>query len=259
MAGHSKWANIKHRKQSTDAKKSSVFTKISREIFVLAKKEKNPELNPKLRKAIEKAKVAGMGKDKIQNAIKKSSLAFVNKENWESIVYEACGPFCSAFIISAITNNKNRTASELRLIFSRANGNLGRSGSVQWMFERFSLFSLDLDFLEKKITPEKLIEEILGNLGLEDFDFLVDSKEKNSLEIFANYSDYQKIFEFLEKLNLDFNAETSYLPREPIKIESQEQIKQLEKLVGKLEENDDIQKLDYNFVFGADKFTSSPQ
>ena len=262
MAGHSKWANIKHRKQAVDAKKSVAFARISREISVLAREESNPEINTKLRKALEKAKTLGMAKEKIQRVLEKSTS--LEKENWEEVLYEGYGPFGTAFLIKATTDNRNRTASELRLIFSRAGGNLGQVGSVQWMFERLSFFSLNLSSQEQKsqeksLTAEELVEKILEELTLTSFDFQINRRAgqsskteakieaKAELEIFCGYPDYQKLFSFLKELELDFETETSYIPREPIKIKSQEQAVRLKKLLQSLDENSDMQNFYSNF------------
>lgn len=136
MAGHSKWSNIKHRKGAQDAKRGKLFTKLGKELTIAAKEAGgDPNFNPRLRLAMDKAKAANMPKDNLERAIKKGTGELEGVDYME-IRYEGYGPEGTAFIVEVVTDNKNRSASEVRTVFSRRNGNLGTDGAVSWMFQR---------------------------------------------------------------------------------------------------------------------------
>ncbi len=172
MSGHSKWSNIKHRKEATDAKRGKIFSKISRLISVAAKeKGKDPEQNPQLRLAIEKARQVNMPKDKIEHAIKRGA-GELEGVNIEEVLYEAYGPSGVALIIEGITDNKNRTSAEIRHILSKFGGKLAQSGSVRYMFDRQNnewvpKYPMEVD--EKtKAQLEKLFEALDDNDDIQE-------------------------------------------------------------------------------------------
>ena len=147
MAGHSHWAGIKHKKGKADKQRSKIFSKLSREITVAAKLgDKNPDINSRLRSAIQAARSANMPKDNIERAIEKSS--YNDQSNFESIRYEGFGPSKSAVIVEALTDNKNRTASNIRTIFSKNNGSLGTQGSAAHNFQRLGVIKIDKNEIE---------------------------------------------------------------------------------------------------------------
>ena len=162
MAGHSHWAGIKHRKGRADEKRSKIFSKLSKEITVAAKLgSKDPDMNPRLRSAIQTARAANMPKDNIERAIKKSE---INKSlNYNSLIYEGFGPEKIAIIIEALTDNKNRTASNIRTLFQKFGGNLGGSGTVSHQFKQAGVIRVD-----KKIISDSNILEMAINIGAED-------------------------------------------------------------------------------------------
>ena len=167
MAGHSKWANIKHRKGAQDAKRGKIFTKIIKEITVAARLSGgDQDANPRLRKAVSNARSNNMPQENISRAIKKGT-GELEGVNYEEMVYEGYGPFGIAIYIEVITDNKNRTVSELRYILNKYNGSLAEPGSVSWMFKRAGLIIMSL----KSEDEEKLMQDVLA-VGAEDFDII---------------------------------------------------------------------------------------
>ena len=162
MAGHSHWAGIKHRKGRADKQRSKIFSKLSKEITVAAKLgSKDPDMNPRLRSAIQAARIANMPKDNIERAISKSE---VNKNlNYNSLIYEGFGPEKIAIIIEALTDNKNRTASNIRTIFQKFGGNLGATGAASHQFKQVGIIRIE----KKKISDEAILELAI-NSGAED-------------------------------------------------------------------------------------------
>ncbi len=243
MAGHSHWAGIKHRKGRADEKRSKIFSKLSKEITVAAKLgSKDYSMNPRLRSAIQAARAANMPKDNIERAIRKSE---TNKNlNYNSLTYEGFGPEKIAIIIEALTDNKNRTASNIRIIFQKFGGNLGESGTVSHQFKQVGVIRID----KKKISDNNILELAI-NGGAEDclsgdpYHEVITKKEnfyKVKLEI------EKKIQEFI-------SSGIEWLPINKISL-NKKKIKSVLDFLEKLEENDDIQhvyanlKIDNNFV-----------
>ena len=188
MAGHSHWAGIKHKKGRADKERSKIFSKLSREITVAAKLgDKDPDMNPRLRTAIQAAKQANMPKDNISRAINKSDLS--SEKNYENLRYEGFGPYNSALIIETLTDNKNRSASSIRTVLQKKGGRLGESGSTKHMFSNCGIIHID----KGKIKEEEIFE-IAINAGAKDCIII-----KNIFEIITEKEDFYKIKTELEK------------------------------------------------------------
>ncbi|MBI3999533.1 MAG: YebC/PmpR family DNA-binding transcriptional regulator, partial [Candidatus Omnitrophica bacterium] len=188
MSGHSKWASIKHKKALVDAKRGKMFTKLIREITVAAKTGGgDPDTNPRLRLAISTAKSGNMPADNIERAVKKGTGA-LEGVSYEEVVYEGYGPEGVAIYVQCLTDNKNRTASEIRNIFSKKNGNMAGAGSVSWLFEKKGLIVVSQD----KATEDQLMELVL-NAGAEDL-----SKAGDKFEIITGTSDFETVKKALD-------------------------------------------------------------
>ncbi len=232
MSGHSKWANIQARKGKVDAARGKAFTKLGRELLVAVKQGgADIEGNAKLRDVIAKCKAANMSNDTINNAIKKASGAN-NAENYEDIVYEGYGPNGIAVIVEASTDNKNRTAAEVRHAFDKSGGNLGTSGCVSYMFNKKGIIVIEKE--NCKIDEEELMLEVL-ELGAEDF-----ISEEQIYEIITEPSEFSGIREKLEEKEIQFlEAEIQMIPEMRVTLQ-EEQKGKLEKLMDKLEDLDDV-------------------
>lgn len=240
MAGHSKWANIKHRKQSVDAKKGAAYAQLSKEISVAARLGGPDEaFNFRLRSAIERARTAGMPSDNIKRAVER----FNNKDsaNFEEILYEGYGPAGIAILVEAATDNRNRTASELRLIFGKFGGNLGESGCVGWAFKHCGLVHIPKAQGQKNVSEDDLLEA-LDDLNLEEFD--LDQDPENWILI-TKFADLEKAVAGL-KPKLSCSAEALYLPLNQAELKDSEIVEALDKLVEKLEDNEDVQNVYHN-------------
>ncbi len=236
MAGHSKWANIQHRKGRQDAKRGAVFTKAAKEIIIAAKGGGDPAGNSRLRAAIAAAKAVNLPKDKIETAIRKGTGAEAGGDLFE-LNYEGYGPSGIAFIVETATDNKNRTVSEIRHLFSRAGGNLGETGSVSWMFDRKGVILID----KSKYTEDQIMEIAL-EAGAED---VVESDE--NLEITTSLEDFSSVRDALESAEIEMtSAELSYIAQNTITVDK-EVAEKLIKFVDNLEDNDDVQKVHANF------------
>lgn len=236
MSGHSKWANIKRRKGAQDAIRGSIFQKLAKEIYVAAKSgDKDPNNNPTLRMVIDKAKSQNMPKDKIQNAIDKASKQ-VGGEDYEAIRYEGYGPAGIAIMVDCLTDNKNRTAPQIRSIFSKKGGNLGTDGSVSYLFERKGIIIID-----KKYDEEEIMMTVI-DAGAEDF----ITNEEN-YEIITSYDKFIDVKKVLENLRIEefIASEITFLPKVEIEVDDNTKEKVLE-LVEMLEENDDVQNVYHN-------------
>lgn len=235
MAGHSKWANIKHKKGKQDAIKGKIFTKVGRELIVAAKMGGgNPETNFRLKVAIQKAKSVNMPNDNIQRAIQKG-VGAADSDSFEELTYEGYGPGGSAVMINVLTDNRNRTAGEIRHIFSKNGGNMGETGCVAWMFKQKGLLVLNKENLE--LSEDDLILLALDK-GAEDINF--DDEEE--VEIYTEPSDFQSVKEGLEEEGLEFeSAEISMIPDTNVEITDPEQARLLLRLLNSLDEHDDVQ------------------
>lgn len=236
MAGHSKWANIQHRKGRQDAKRSKMFSKLSKEITVAAKMgAPDPEFNPRLRLAIAAAKAQSMPKDNIERAIKKSTDA--NEANFEEIRYEGFGPAGVGIIAEALTDNRNRAASEVRAIFSKNGGNLGETGSVSFMFDLVGY----IEYPGDKASEDAMLEAAI-DAGADDVQSSADSHE-----IYCAFDQLADVAGALEKTFGE--AETAkpfWKPHNSIEVES-DKAETLMKLIDALEDCDDVQNVYANF------------
>ena len=231
MAGHSKWSNIKRKKEKSDTQKAKAFTKVTREIIVATKTGGgDPDSNFQLRLAIQNAKEVNMPNDNINRAIKRG-LGSTETDQYEEIIYEGYGSGGVAFLVQTLTDNRNRTASEMRYIFSRNNGNLGESGCVAWLFERKGVVTALKE--EVKFDEEKLLELAL-EAGAEDLRL-----EEDYYEIITEPSELD------DKISVD-NAELDFIPKTTVEVDG-ETAESLIKLADALEEHDDVQNVYANF------------
>ena len=236
MAGHSKWKNIQHRKGAQDAKRGKTFTKIAVEITVATRGSgPDPETNPRLRSALLKARSANMPKDNIQRAIKKGS-GESDGVNYSEKLYEGYGPGGVAVIVECLTDNVNRTVSEVRHAFSRSGGNLGTDGSVAWMFHRKGMIVYSKDSVEF----DRLFELATEN-GADDVADIDDQ-----FEVTCEPENFQLLKDALEPLNVDpIFSELTRIPENHIPLDGDKALS-LEKLINVLEDNDDVQNVYHN-------------
>ena len=236
MAGHSKLANIQHRKGRQDAARSKLFSKLSKEITVAAKLgDPDPEKNPRLRMAVKEAKSQSVPKDVIDRAIKKSQTS--DAENYDEIRYEGYGPGGVAVIVEAMTDNKNRTASTVRSTFSKYGGNLGETGSVGFMFDRKGQITLKPDIGDEDTVLMAAIEA-----GAED----VDSSEELHV-VYCSDGDLNKVSESIEKQLGEFeSAKLVWVPKTTTELDL-EGLQKLMKFIEALDDDDDIQTITSNF------------
>ncbi|MDR2932879.1 MAG: YebC/PmpR family DNA-binding transcriptional regulator [Oscillospiraceae bacterium] len=236
MSGHSKWNNIKRKKEKTDAQKAKVFTKIGREIAVAVREGgSDPMSNGKLRDLISKAKSLNVPNDNIDRVIKKAG----DKENdaYENIIYEGYGPSGVAIMVECLTDNRNRTAGDLRHYFDKHGGNLGQNGSVAYLFERKGILVIENDGLD----DDKVMEDCL-ECGAIDFDI-----EEEAVEIFTDPNEVGKVREALEAKGYAFaSAEPEYVPSTYTMLDEENKIK-MEKLLDMLDDNDDVQNVWHNW------------
>ncbi|MFA5577513.1 MAG: YebC/PmpR family DNA-binding transcriptional regulator [Tissierellaceae bacterium] len=239
MAGHSKWNNIKNKKGKEDAKRAKVFTKLGRYIMVAAKEGgADPDYNPALKAAIEKAKAENMPNDNIERAIKKGS-GELGADNFEEIIYEGYGPNGIAVFVECLTDNRNRTAPDVRHAFDRGGGNLGQSGCVKFMFDRKGLVAIE----RTDSIDEDELTMLAIDLGAEDF-----ISEEEGFEIITAPEDFNDLRDGLSEAGYSFAmAELSYIPQNTIRLTNPEDIKNMEKLIDLLEDNDDVQEVYHNW------------
>lgn len=239
MAGHSKWANIKHRKGRQDALRAKITTKIGREITVAVKMGgSDPALNMKLKLALQKAKEDNVPKDNIQRAIQKG-LGGGDSGNYEEIRYEGYGPGGVAVFVDALSDNRNRTAADVRHLFSKYGGNLGESGSVAWMFDSKGIFLVDRQ--ESNKDEEELMLLALEN-GAEDFE-----TQEEDYEISTSPENFDAVQEMLEKEGIQTKiAQITMVPQTTISLDG-ESAEKMMKLLEALEEHDDVQDVYSNF------------
>ncbi|WP_375202024.1 YebC/PmpR family DNA-binding transcriptional regulator [Hyphococcus sp.] len=235
MAGHSKWANIQHRKGRQDAKRSKMFSKLSKEITVAAKMgAADPDFNPRLRLAIQAAKAQSMPKDNIDRAIKKST---ADESNFEEIRYEGFGPAGVGLIVEALTDNRNRAASDIRAIFSKNGGNMGETGSVSFMFDLVGYIEYPAD----KASEDEMLEAAI-EAGAED----VQSSEETH-EIYCAFDQLAEVSSALEKtFGEATSAKPFWKPQNTIDVDG-DKAATLMKLIDALEDNDDVQNVYANF------------
>lgn len=238
MSGHSKWKNIMHKKEKTDAQRAKVFTKIGKEMAVAIREGgADPVSNSKLRDLIQKAKANNVPNDNIDRIIKKFSGD--NTVNYEEMVYEGYGPCGVAVIVEAMTDNRNRTASEVRHAFDKFGGNLGQSGCVSYLFEDKGVIVIEKD---AKIDEDKLMETAL-EAGAEDF-----LTEDDCYEIYTESSDVYAIKDALEAAGYTvLSAEEDKVPSNYITLDGEDDIKHMQLLLDALEDNDDVSDVYHNW------------
>lgn len=238
MSGHSKWKNIMHKKEKTDAQRAKVFTRIGKEMAVAIREGgADPVSNSKLRDLIQKAKANNVPNDNIDRIIKKFSGD--NAVNYEEMVYEGYGPCGVAVIVEAMTDNRNRTASEVRHAFDKFGGNLGQSGCVSYLFEDKGVIVIEKD---AKIDEDKLMETAL-EAGAEDF-----LTEDDCYEIYTETSDVYAIKDALEAAGYTvLSAEEDKVPSNYITLEGEDDIKHMQLLLDALEDNDDVSDVYHNW------------
>ncbi len=238
MAGHSKWANIKHKKAKVDAQKGVSFAKFSREIIIASKTGgPDPSGNFRLKTAIERAKAGGLPNDTIKRAIEKGSSSSAS-DNYEEITYEGYGPGGVAVFIEAATDNKNRTAGDIRSYFSKYGGNLGENGCVGWMFEPNGVLNFD----KGSADFEKIYE-----VGIE-FDVKDVLEEEDEYKVITSVENFQKAVEGFTSASLEpKNAELTRIPQNSVEITDEAAAKKLLTLLEKIEEHDDVQNVYSNF------------
>lgn len=235
MSGHSKWATIKRKKGAIDAKRGKIFTKIGRELMVAVKEGgPDPDSNSKLRDVIAKAKANNMPNDNIQRSIKKAS-GEGNANDYFEMVYEGYGPCGIAVIVETLTDNKNRTAGDLRHYFDKNGGNLGQTGCVGFMFDRKGLIVIEK---ADGIDEDTLMMDAL-DAGADDFNV-----EDDCYEIMTSPEAFSATRDALDKKGYAFvQAEINYIPQTTTTIDNEEDAKKMERLIDMLEENDDVQNV----------------
>lgn len=242
MSGHSKWATIKHAKGIADAKRGQMFTKFIKEISIAARMGGgDPAANPRLRTAILKAKAASMPKDNIERAIKKGTGEDSGKA-YEELVYEGFGPGGVAILAEVLTDNKNRAAADVRNIFDKNGGNLGTSGSVSRMFSRKGTIEYDAE----KVSEDEVMEVAL-EAGADDI-----VNEDNIITVTTDPSSFEKVLEALQGKGFEsLSAEVGMVPEMNTPVDG-EVAKKVQKLIDKLEENDDVQNVYTNVEYPED-------
>lgn len=248
MAGHSKWANIKRQKARVDAKKGQVFARLSRAIIVATRHGlPDPNANFQLRAAIDKAKAAGIPNENIERAIAKGSGQWGSEDaNFEEIRYEGYGPGGVAILIEALTDNRNRTAADLRAAFNKQEGNLGETGCVGWMFAQKGVITLPHTRHE-----EDLVEALLA-ADAESYTFLEDTDD-SMVEVYCADTQLEPVIQSLRVQGYEpCDAELRWIPTNLVTITDETQARKLLKLMDTLEELDDIQSVTANFEMSLD-------
>ncbi len=243
MSGHSKFANIKHKKEKNDAAKGKVFTVIGRELAVAVKEVgPDPANNSKLRDVIAKAKANNMPNDTIDRGIKKAA-GDANSVNYELLTYEGYGPNGVAIIVDALTDNKNRTAANVRSAFTKGNGNVGAQGSVSFMFDKKGQIIIGKEDCE--MDPDELMMMAL-DAGAEDF-----AEEEDSYEVITAPEDFSQVREALEKAGIEMlEADVTMIPQTWVELTAEEDIKRMNRLLDLLDADDDVQAVYHNWDEG---------
>jgi YebC/PmpR family DNA-binding regulatory protein len=237
MSGHSKWHSIKHKKAAADSKRGKMFTKIIKEISIAARiGGGDPEANARLRKAVQDARAVNMPADNIKRAILKGT-GQLEGSALEEVIYEGYGPGGAALFVEALTDNRNRTVSELRHIFSKNGGNIGQEGCVAWMFKRKGYI-----VVEKEMVQEDRLLELAMNASAEDM-----REDGSNFEIITVPENYDHVVEALKAANIETAASSiGYLPQSYVKLEGK-QAQQMLKLMEELEDHEDVQHVWANF------------
>ncbi len=239
MSGHSKWSSIKHKKGAADAKRGKLFSKLTRAIIVAAREGgPDPAANLALQNAIEKARSYSMPKDNIERAIARGSGAGADTETFEHIVYEGYGPNGVAIIAEALTDNRNRTASDVRHVFTKNDGNLGTTGAVAWLFERRGIVMVDADRADEDSVTLAAAEG-----GAEDV-----TQDGSSFEVTTSPEALSSVREALEGAGIEVeSAETTMVPKTTIELDDEAAARKTLRLIDALEELDDVSEVYANF------------
>ena len=240
MSGHSKFANIKHKKEKNDSVKGKIFTKLGREIAVAVKEGgADPNANGRLKDIIAKAKSNNMPNDTIDRSIKKAA-GDANAVNYETVTYEGYGPSGTAIIVEALTDNKNRTAGNVRNAFTKGNGNVGAQGCVSFMFDRKGQILIDKEECDKKADDLMMIAL---EAGAEDF-----AEEEDSFEVLTNPDDFSAVREALEKAKIPMaQADVTMIPQTWVELTDDNDIKMMNRILDLLDEDDDVQEVYHNW------------
>lgn len=243
MAGHSKWANTKHRKGRQDQKRAKIFTKLSRAITVAVREGgDDPEYNSALVNAIESAKSENMPNDNIDRAIKKGT-GDLGGNDYERISYEGYGPGGTAFIVNCLTDNKNRTAADIRHYFSKYDGNLGATGCVSYLFDKVGLIVIK----KENVDEEELMLNAV-DAGADDF-----KEEDEVFEIITSVENFNKVKLKLKENYKILEADITMIPQTTIKIDDLSVYKKINRLIDVMEDNDDVQDIYHNCEFEVEE------
>jgi YebC/PmpR family DNA-binding regulatory protein len=237
MSGHSKWSTIKRKKGATDAKRGKMFSKLTKEIMMAARiGGGDPDSNVRLRNAIASARAENMPKDNIDRAIKKGT-GELEGINYEEVVYEGYGPGGAAILVESLTDNKNRTAADIRYIFSKSGGSLGENGCVAWMFKKKGLILVD-----KQDVNEDLLMEVALDAGAEDI-----GEDDGRFEVKTTPAQFDKVKGIFDAKGIRYiTAELSMIPETYVQLEGKD-AEQILRLMDALEDNDDVQNIYSNF------------
>jgi YebC/PmpR family DNA-binding regulatory protein len=239
MSGHSKWSSIKHKKGAADAKRGKLFSKLSRAIIVAAREGgADPDGNASLATAIQKARDASMPKDNIERAIARGAGTASEGEVFETVTYEGYGPEGVAVFVEALTDNRNRTAAEVRHVFAKHEGNLGTSGAVAWLFERKGVLIVPADGV-----GEEDLMLVAADGGAEDVEL-----DGSSFQVISAPDDLAAVRAALDEAGIPYDsADLTMLPKTTVSVEDESAAKKLVRLMDALEDNDDIQAVYANF------------
>ena len=240
MSGHSKWHNIQKTKGAADAKRAQAFTKIAREMIVAAEEggSGDPANNSRLATIIAKAKAANMPNDNIKRTIEKA-LGSGSNENYESVTYEGYGPEGVAVIVDAMTDNRNRTASEVRHLLDKYGGNMGAAGCVSWSFDKKGVIIIDNE--DEELDEDTVMMDVL-DAGASDF-----SPEEGAFEVYTDPDSLSAVCSALEGKYKFLSAQVEMVPQNYIKLTDPDDIKKFEKMLDLMEDNDDIQNVYHNW------------
>ncbi len=238
MSGHSKWSTIKHKKAATDAKRGKLFTKLIKEITVAARMGGgDPSANPRLRLAIDKARGGNMPKDTVERAIKKGT-GDLEGVSYEDVIYEGYGPGGVALLLEVLTDNRNRVVAEIRYILGKAGGNLGENGCVGWMFDKRGQIVVE----RSKAGDADELQLMAIEAGADD----IDDTDGEVLTIFTSPEEFETVRDAVAELVEEIaQAEISYIPQNTVELDGKG-AKAVVRLVGLLEDNDDIQEVNHN-------------
>ncbi len=232
MSGHNKWSSIKRKKAANDAKKGKIFTKIAKELTMTAKNGGDPDSNPSLRAALDKAKSVNMPKDNIEKAIKKGTGELPGVV-FEEVSYEGYAPHGIALLIQTITDNKNRTTAAIRHLLTRYGGNLGENGCVAWNFEKKGQI-----FIAKEFTDENSLMEIAMEVGADDL-----KTESDGFYVYCDYKDLFSVNDAIKKVGIKIDsAEITFIPQNTVKLPA-DQTKKVLKFLDILDDEDDVQNV----------------